>query len=58
VASSYWHKPDITMPVVVRPLRPLIAARFDQENVRTLAALRQYAEAPGGQPGLTGAGRD
>ena len=33
-----------TMPVVFRPLRPLVTASFDKENVRTMAALKQYAE--------------
>jgi uncharacterized protein YndB with AHSA1/START domain len=42
---SRWLVLDITMPVVARPLRPLVTARFDLENVRTLAALREYAEA-------------
>jgi hypothetical protein len=27
------------------PLRPLITARFDKENLRTMAALKQHAEA-------------
>jgi polyketide cyclase/dehydrase/lipid transport protein len=42
---SRWLVLDITMPVVLRPLRPLITASFDKENVRTMAALKQYAEA-------------
>jgi hypothetical protein len=33
------------MPIAIRPLRPAITARFDQENLRTLAAVKQYAEA-------------
>jgi hypothetical protein len=33
------------MPAVLRPLRRLITAAFDNENVRTIAALKQYAEA-------------
>jgi len=40
-----WLVLDITMPVVLRPLRPLITASFDKENLRTMAALKQYAEA-------------
>ena len=32
------------MPVVFRPLRPLVTASFDLENVRTMTALKQYAE--------------
>jgi hypothetical protein len=30
---------------VFRPLRPLITANFDKENLRTMAALKAYAEA-------------
>jgi hypothetical protein len=40
-----WLVLDVTMPVVLRPLRPLITSAFDKENVRTIAALKQYAEA-------------
>ncbi len=40
-----WLVLDITMPVLLRPLRPLITASFDKENARTMAALKQYAEA-------------
>ena len=39
-----WLVLDIAMPAVLRPVRPLITASFDKENVRTLAALKQYAE--------------
>jgi hypothetical protein len=39
-----WLVLDVRMPVVFRPLRPLITASFDKENVRTLAALKAYAE--------------
>ena len=42
---SRWLVLDITMPAVLRPLRRLITAAFDKENVRTIAALRRYAEA-------------
>lgn len=46
-----WLVLDITMPVLFRPLRPLIIRRFDEENIRTLAAVKQYAEAhPVGNP--------
>jgi hypothetical protein len=52
-----WLVLDIAMPAVLRPLRRLITASFDQENVRTMAALRQYAEAhstgPRGSPADT-----
>jgi hypothetical protein len=40
-----WLVLDIAMPAVLRPARPLITASFDKENVRTLAALKQFAEA-------------
>jgi hypothetical protein len=40
-----WLVLDISLPLVVRPLRRLVIANFDQENVRTLAALKAYAEA-------------
>ena len=40
-----WLVLDFAMPIAFRPLRPAITTRFDQENVRTLAAVKQYAEA-------------
>jgi hypothetical protein len=47
-----WLVLDITMPILFRPLRPLIIKSFDEENVRTMAAVKQYAEAhPDGNPG-------
>jgi hypothetical protein len=47
-----WLVLDITMPILFRPLRALIIKSFDDENVRTMAAAKQYAEAhPGGNPG-------
>jgi uncharacterized protein YndB with AHSA1/START domain len=36
---------DFTMPSLLRPLRRVVTTRFDEENVRMLAALKQYAEA-------------
>jgi hypothetical protein len=39
-----WLVLDFAMPLAVQPLRPAITSRFDQENKRTLAALKQYAE--------------
>jgi Polyketide cyclase / dehydrase and lipid transport len=39
-----WLVLDVTMPVGFRPLRPLVTASFDKENVRTMAALKKYAE--------------
>jgi hypothetical protein len=40
-----WLALDIAMPIAFRPLRPLITSAFDKENLRTIAALKQYAEA-------------
>jgi len=40
-----WLVLDVRMPAVVRPLRPMMIAAFDKENVRTMAALKKYAEA-------------
>ncbi len=43
-----WLILDFSMPMAFRPLRPLITARFDQENLRTMAAVKEYAEAHAG----------
>jgi uncharacterized protein YndB with AHSA1/START domain len=43
-AVTRWLVLDVTMPLVFRPLRPLVTASFDKENVRTMAALKKYAE--------------
>lgn len=40
-----WLVLDIRMPLILRPLRPLITASFDTENLRTMAAVTRYAEA-------------
>lgn len=40
-----WLLLDITMPLLLRPLRALIIRGFDKENVRTMDAVRRYAEA-------------
>jgi carbon monoxide dehydrogenase subunit G len=40
-----WLVLDITMPIPLLPLRPLILKSFDRENVRTIAAIKKYAEA-------------
>jgi uncharacterized protein YndB with AHSA1/START domain len=42
---SRWLVLDIALPAVFRPLRPLVTASFDKENLRTLAALKEYAQA-------------
>jgi hypothetical protein len=41
---SRWLVLDVNMPLVRRPLRWAITARFDKENLRTMAAVKQYAE--------------
>jgi hypothetical protein len=40
-----WLILDFNIPVVFRPLRPVITSKFDKENLRTMAAVTQYAEA-------------
>jgi hypothetical protein len=47
-----WLVLDFAMPAAARPLRPLVTARFDKENLRTMAALKQHAEAQ--PPGAAG----
>jgi hypothetical protein len=42
---SRWLVLAIAMPLVLRPLRLLIIRAFDTENLRTMAALAEYAEA-------------
>jgi hypothetical protein len=42
---SRWLLLDITLPAALRPLKPLITARFDKENRRTMSGLKKYAEA-------------
>jgi hypothetical protein len=44
-----WLVLDIALPIFFRPLRPLITRSFDKENVRTMAALKAYAEASPGR---------
>lgn len=54
-----WLVLDIEMPLFLRPLRIAIIRSFDRENMRTMAAVKQYAEAhrdglpnqPGERPG-------
>jgi hypothetical protein len=46
-----WLVLDISMPMLFRPLRPLIIRAFDRENVRTMGAVKKYAEThPDGIP--------
>ena len=46
---SRWLVLDIGMPRVLRPLRRLVTTFFDKENLRTMAAVAEYAEAHGGE---------
>jgi hypothetical protein len=41
---SRWLVLDVNMPPIVRPLRSAIISKFDEENVRTMAAVKEYAE--------------
>lgn len=55
--ATRWLVLDITMPMLFRPLRPLIIKSFDDENVRAMAAVKSYAEAhPGSSPPAQPAG--
>jgi len=40
-----WLVLDVSMPFILRPLRTAITSSFDRENLRTMAALKAYAEA-------------
>jgi uncharacterized protein YndB with AHSA1/START domain len=40
-----WLVLDFAMPIVFRPLRRAITSAFDKENLRTMAAVKQFAEA-------------
>ena len=40
-----WLVLDVTMPILLRPLRRLIIRSFDEENMRTMAQVKKYAEA-------------
>jgi uncharacterized protein YndB with AHSA1/START domain len=42
-----WLILDVAVPLPLRPLRAAVTSRFDKENVRLLAALKQYAERAG-----------
>jgi uncharacterized protein YndB with AHSA1/START domain len=48
---SRWLLLDVSMPALLRPLRPAIISRFDQENVRTMAAVKAHAESHAALPG-------
>jgi hypothetical protein len=40
-----WLLLDITIPILFLPLRGLIIRSFDKENIRTMEAVKNYAEA-------------
>jgi hypothetical protein len=40
-----WLVLDITIPMLLLPLRGLIVRSFDKENIRTMEAVKKYAEA-------------
>jgi carbon monoxide dehydrogenase subunit G len=42
---SRWLVLDVSMPLILRPARRAITSAFDKENVRTISALKGYAEA-------------
>ena len=46
--ASRWLVLDFSMPAIFLPLRRLIVNRFDQENLRTMSAVKTYAEAHSG----------
>lgn len=51
--ANRWLVLDVAMPTILRPLRRLIIASFDKENVRTMAAAKKFAEAhPDGVDGV------
>jgi hypothetical protein len=47
---SRWLILDIKMPAITRPLRRLMISSFDEENLRTMAALKKYAESQAATP--------
>lgn len=44
-ALARWLLLDLAMPFILAPLRRFVIAAFDRENVRTIAAVKAYAEA-------------
>jgi hypothetical protein len=54
-----WLVLDISMPAIARPLRRLIVSSFDEENLRTMATVKKYAEAHTGvAPDARSGGRE
>jgi hypothetical protein len=53
-----WLVLDIAIPIVLRPLSTLIIRAFDKENIRTMEAVKKYAEAHAdGVPGQPQSGQ-
>lgn len=50
-----WLVLDVKMPLALRPLRRLITSSFDKENIRTMDAVKKYAEAHSGGVASDGA---
>lgn len=42
--ANRWLVLDFTMPILFRPLRPIVISSFDKENLRTMDAVKIYAE--------------
>jgi hypothetical protein len=40
-----WLVLDLALPAALRTLRRLVTPSFDKENLRTMTARRQYAQA-------------
>jgi hypothetical protein len=49
-----WLVLDVAMPIAFRPLRRAITSAFDRENLRTMAAVKEYAEAHPHAVGIQG----
>jgi hypothetical protein len=43
--ADRWLVLDFKMPLLLRPLRGLVVRSFDKENIRTMDAVKKYAEA-------------
>ncbi|HEY0226747.1 MAG TPA: SRPBCC family protein [Mycobacterium sp.] len=46
-----WLVLDISIPILLYPLRGLIIRSFDKENIRTMQAVKKYAETQHGSAG-------
>jgi hypothetical protein len=52
-----WLVLDVVMPSTLRPMRRAITSTFEKENLRTMAALKTFAEANSGGEELPSGGR-